>query len=405
MSSRTAGWSARGLWALTVLAMGLTLLLASLNGPSSSVRNTAFISLVVFAFSTVGAVVASRRPENSIGWLFLSGAFFWMLGELALEYGVYDLITAPGALSAGAWVAWFGTWVRVIGWFLLVVFLLLLFPTGSLPSPRWRPVLWGAVGYVGFFTLVVWLSPVSQELRLSSVRNPLGLDLEIMNLIDDVLYLTLPLLLLASGTGVIVRFRSSRGDERQQIKWFAYAVGLMVVLFTVWFSLGLAGLVSLSPLVFTIPLAGLPVAAGVAILRYRLYEIDFLINRTLVYGSLTATLALVYFGGILLLQRVFVVLTGERSTLAVVASTLAIAALFSPLRRRVQAFVDRRFYRKKYDAAKTLAAFNARLRDETELDTLSSDVVGVVRETMQPAHVSLWLRSPTQVGGGGESSG
>jgi hypothetical protein len=347
---------------------------------------------VVFAFSSVGALVASRRPENPIGWLFLSGALFWILGELALEYGVYALITAPGAFPAGAWAAWLGTWVRVIGWFLIVVFLLLLFPTGRLPSPRWRPVLWVAVGYVGFFTLVVWLSPVSQEFRLSSVRNPLGLDLEIMTFLDDVFYLTLPLLLLVSGTAVIVRFRRSRGDERQQIKWFAYAVAVMVALFTIWFSLGLAGLVSASALVFTIPLAGLPVAAGVAILRYRLYEIDFLINRTLVYGSLTATLVAAYFGGIVVLQRVFVVLTGERSTLAVVASTLLIAALFNPLRRRVQGFVDRRFYRRKYDAAKTLASFNARLRDETELDTLSSDVVGVVRETMQPEHVSMWLR-------------
>jgi hypothetical protein len=213
-----------------------------------------------------------------------------------------------------------------------------------------------------------------------------------MTFLDDVFYLTLPLLLLVSGTAVIVRFRRSRGDERQQIKWFAYAVAVMVALFTIWFSLGLAGLVSASALVFTIPLAGLPVAAGVAILRYRLYEIDFLINRTLVYGSLTATLVAAYFGGIVVLQRVFVVLTGERSTLAVVASTLLIAALFNPLRRRVQGFVDRRFYRRKYDAAKTLASFNARLRDETELDTLSSDVVGVVRETMQPEHVSMWLR-------------
>jgi hypothetical protein len=150
--------------------------------------------------------------------------------------------------------------------------------------------------------------------------------------------------------------------------------------------------------------AGVPVAVGIAILRYRLYDIDLIINRTLVYGSLTATLVALYFGGIAVLQRLFVVLTGEKSTLAVVASTLVIAALFSPLRRRMQRFVDRRFYRRKYDAAKILASFNARLRDDTNLDALNSELVAVVKETMQPAHVSLWLRSPTQVGGGGESS-
>lgn len=392
MSTRVAARVAWTLWAWTLLAVAPTFLLASLNTPPSSVLVTAFLSVVIFAFSTVGALIASRRPENPIGWLFCCGAFIWSLGELTLEYGVYALVTAPGALPAGVWAAWFGAWARGIGGFFIVVFLLLLFPMGSLPSPRWRPVLWATVGYVALFTLVSWLSPESQDLRLSSVRNPLGLDLEIMNLLGGVLYLALPLLLLACGAAVIVRFRRSRGDERQQIKWFAYAVAVTVGLFTLGSSLGLTQIVRVAPLVFAIPLAGLPIAAGIAILRYRLYDIDILINRTLVYGPLTATLALVYVGGVVCLQYFFRALSGQESTLAVVASTLAIAALFSPLRRLVQALVDQRFYRRKYDAAKTLAAFNARLRDETDLDTLSGDLVGVVRETMQPAHVSLWLR-------------
>ena len=391
-SPRVASWLAWSLWVSTLLTGALTLLLASLNVPTSSALTTALISIVIFAFSTVGALVASRRPENSIGWLFCGGAFIWSLGEFTLEYGVYTLVTAPGALPAGAWAAWFGTWARGIGWFLIVMFLLLLFPTGRLPSPRWRLVLWAAVGYVAFFTLVIWLSPVSQDFRLSSVRNPLGFDLEIMDLLGGVLYLTLPLLLLASGAAVIVRFRRSRGEERQQIKWFAYAVAVMVILFTIGHSLGLTQVVLVAPLVFAVPLTGLPIAAGIAILKYRLYEIDLIINRTLVYGTLTAILAALYFGAVVLLQRLFVALTGEESTLAVVASTLVIAALFNPLRRRIQGFIDRRFYRKKYDAARTLQAFSVKLRDETDLDALSDDLVGVVRETMQPAHVSLWLR-------------
>jgi hypothetical protein len=396
MSARAATWLAWSMWALTVLAVALTLLSASLNEPSSSFQNTAFLSLLIFAFSTVGALVASRRPENPIGWLFCSGAFIWIVGELALEYGVYALITnPPGALPAGAWAAWFGGWARGMGWFLIVVFLLLLFPTGRLPSPRWRPVLWAAVGYIGFFTLVVWLSPVSADTRLQEfVRNPLGLEIAIMNLLVDLLYLTIPLLVVVSGTAVIVRFRSSRGDERQQLKWFAYAVAVMVVVFVIWFSLELAGLVPLSALAFTVPLLGLPIAVGIAILKYRLYEIDLLINRTLVYGSLSAMLALVYLGGVATTQAIFRALTSQehQTQLAVVISTLVIAALFNPLRRRIQSFIDRRFYRSKYDAAKTLEAFSARLRDETDLDALSDDLVGVVRETMQPTHVSLWLR-------------
>jgi hypothetical protein len=388
MSGRMVRWLAWGIWGLTVLAAALTLVLASLNEPLSSFRNTALI----LAFSTVGALVASRRRENPIGWLFCSGALVWILGELALEVGVYALITDPGAFSNGAWAAWFGTWARGIGWFLIVTFLLLLFPDGRPPSPRWRPVLWGAVGYIAFFTLVIWLSPVSGDFRLEFVRNPLGLEIEIMNLLVELLYLTIPLLVVAGGTAVIVRFRRSRGDERQQLKWFAYAVAVMIVVFVFWFSLELAGLVPLSALAFSVPLLGLPIAVGIAILKYRLYDIDVVINRTLVYGTLTAALAAVYVASIALIQGTFRLLTGGESQLAVVASTLAIAALFNPLRRRIQAFIDRRFYRRKYDAAQTLAAFSAKLREEVELDQLTSDLVAVVRETLQPQHASLWLR-------------
>ena len=195
---------------------------------------------------------------------------------------------------------------------------------------------------------------------------------------------------------MLLRLRRAAGVERQQVKWFAYAAAIFAI----------AGVLNVSTLAIDVPLwvewanlvifpvAGttIPIAIGIAILRYRLYDIDLLINRTLVYGLLTVTLVALYVGGIVVLQRLFVLLTGQRSTLAVVASTLLIAALFTPLRRRIQSFIDRRFYRRKYDARKTLEAFSAKLRDETDLDALSDDLVGVVRETMQPAHVSLWLR-------------
>ena len=378
---------------MTVLSTATALSLASLNEPSSSLQTVAFTSLVILAFSTVGAFIGSRRPENPIGWLFCSGALVWILGELALEYGVYALITAPGSLPAGDWVAWFGAWARGMGWFLLVLFLLPLFPNGRLPSPSWRPLLWGAIGFVGLFTIVSWFSSESVDLRLAFVRNPLGLGLEAVDVLGEAMYLALPLLILPSGAAAIARFRGSRGDERQQLKWFAYAVALMVVVFGSWISLALAGLVPSNALIWTVPLIGLPVAVGVAILKYRLYDIDVLINRTLVYGPLSAVLAATYFGGVALLQGAFQALTGQGSQLAIVASTLLIAALFVPLRRRVQGFIDRRFYRRKYDAARTLQTFSARLREKTELDDLDTELLAVVRETVQPAHASLWLRS------------
>ena len=202
------------------------------------------------------------------------------------------------------------------------------------------------------------------------------------------------MLLVAGGAAVISRFRGATGEERQQIKWFAYAITVMVVVFVSWFSLILAGLIAMGSLLFVVPLLGIPVATGVAILKYRLYDIDLVINLTLVYGALSVTLAAFYFGGVVLMQRAFASFTGHEKLpqLAVVASTLAIAALFNPFRRRIQSFVDHRFYRSKYDARKTLEAFTGRLRDETNLDDLTGDLAGVVRETMQPEHVSLWMR-------------
>jgi hypothetical protein len=253
----------------------------------------------------------------------------------------------------------------------------------------------GAVGFVVLSTLSSWLSPKTDDLRLTSVRNPLGLESEIMGLLYELVNSTFPLLLVASGTAVIVRFRRSRGDERQQLKWFAYAMAVMIVVFVVWFTFTLAGLVSPSSLLYEVPLIGLPVATGIAILKYRLYDIDFIVNRTLVYGSLTALLAVIYFGGIVVLQRLFVALTGQQTTLAVVAPTLLIAALFNPLRRSIQSFIDRRFYRRKYDARKALEAYSLKLRNETDLEALNDELVSVVTETMQPAHVSLWLHPAT----------
>jgi hypothetical protein len=279
------------------------------------------------------------------------------------------------------------------------VFLPLLFPDGHPPSRRWRGVAWLgglSIGLICVLTsIVLWPERGPTLLQLGGYAG----DVEAWRsaVLDWVLRLGGPMLLLAGLGAVIslvVRFRRARGDVRQQIKWFASAAALTVVWLFV-FQQSTRGLpeaiVALSGLLV---IASIPVATGIAILRYRLYDIDLIINRTLVYGSLTLMLALIYFGGVATTQAIFGALTGQegQSQLAVVVSTLVIAALFMPLRRRIQSFIDRRFYRRKYDARKTLEAFSTKLRDETDLEALSDDLVGVVRETMQPAHVSLWLR-------------
>jgi len=240
-------------------------------------------------------------------------------------------------------------------------------------------------------------SPGQIILGLPAIRNPLGIE-SLPNAYKAVQVLML-ILIAGAVASLLVRRLYARGVERQQTKWFTYtsavAASGAILQYIISEPLELMWLGWAGHALVLMGLAGMPISMGIAILRYRLYEIDIIINRTLVYGSLTATLVVIYFGLIVLLQRLFVLLTGEQSTLAVVASTLLIAALFTPLRRRIQSFIDRRFYRRKYDARKTLEAFSTKLRDETDLDAVSDDLVGVVRETMQPAHISLWLRIET----------
>jgi MFS family permease len=239
------------------------------------------------------------------------------------------------------------------------------------------------------------------------IDNPIGIEgvgsVENLLIFGVLLNGLLVIAFVGTAASVVVRFRRSRGVERLQMKWFVYVsvvfVGGSILTSVIGVATGLRWLEQFSFVLSMVALVGLPIAVGIAILRYRLYDIDVVINRTLVYGLLTLLLALMYFGGIVLLQRVFVLLTGQQSTLAVVASTLLIAALFNPLRGRIQAFIDRAFYRRKYDARKTLETFSARLRDETDLEALNSEVVGVVRETIQPAHVSVWLRPETAAKG------
>jgi hypothetical protein len=374
---------------LSVAFSSLSVILAALN--DYSVRyflDYLGSAVLVISFAVLGMLVASRRPDNPLGWIYLAVGFWLGLVAFAWPYAEYALVTDPGSsLPGGPLMSWLGAWAWIPGALLLTTFALLLFPDGRLPSPRWRPVAWfSALPLLIVVSNAIWLWPYrGRALVEQPGRFKPGA------LLDALLDLLVPFMLvcgMACVASLGVRFWRSRGIERQQIKWFLYAatVALTLIAVTTYLSEPIVDLLSL------LATLSLPVAVGIAIFKHQLYDIDVLINRTLVYGSLTVTLVLLYFGGIVVLQRLFVLLIGERSTLAVVASTLAIAALFNPLHRRVQGFVDRRFYRRKYDAVKTLAAFNVRLREETQLETLSGDVVEVVRETMQPAHVSMWLK-------------
>jgi len=281
------------------------------------------------------------------------------------------------------------------------VFPLLLFPTGRLPSRRWRWVAWLTVAFVLAGVISSAFSSGALLGILGPIQNPLGIE-GFTGVYRVFLFFVSPPLLVAAAFSLFVRLRRAVGVERQQIKWFAYAAAATVSASTLAYII--PGVIDTPPWFewagFVLNAAfvpAIPVAIGIAILRHRLYDIDLLINRTLVYGSLTATLVAVYFGGVATSQAIFRAFTGQEQQpqLAVVVSTLAIAALFNPIRRRIQAFIDRRFYRRKYDAAKTLDAFSARLRDETDLGTLSEELIGAVKETMQPEHVSLWLRPDT----------
>jgi hypothetical protein len=399
MSTRGASWLAWTLWTMAVLLVALALLFWAEIGKTSDPFSPFLPNLCIpaLSLSTVGALIASRRTGNPIGWLFCASGLLFGVQAFAGEYAFYALVVARSALPAGVVSWWLASWVWVATT-QLVLFLFLLFPDGRLPSPRWRIVAWliacGILLDVASFALVPGPLIESGTHGLAPVQNPFGFR-SAVRFLDSVRIVSNPLLavlVLAPIATLFLRFRRSTGEERQQIKWVIYAVAVLTLAITIVSIWPVLDGSIIGTVLFLAGFLAIPTSFGIAIFKYRLYDIDIIINQTLVYGSVTATLVTLYFGGVVALQRLFVLLTGEKSTLAVVASTLLIAALFNPLRRRVQALVDRRFYRRKYDAAKTLAAFSTRLREETDLDSLTVEVLGVVRETMQPEHASLWLR-------------
>jgi hypothetical protein len=398
-SARRTAWLA---WALLALALLIAIpadLLATINKSSSLADNT-LSAVFLMVFAGMGALIASRRPRNPVGWLLCLVALLSLTGELTLEYAYYGLVRHPGALPAAIWVVPIGGAARSVGWFYMLTLVPLYFPTGKLLSPRWRWVEWVVAAATVSALAGAALSPFGDftDLQLASIHNPLAIvPVAVGDFLGESASFVMFLLVPVCTYSMVLRFRRSQGIERQQLKWFVYAmaIGLMgsIGLFAVvFFSVN----VNPSTSLWTLVTVGMPIAAGIAILRYRLYDIDIIIKRTLVYGSLTAILAALYFALVIGAQTLTKLVTGQQvgqQPVVIVLSTLLIAALFQPLRARLQRWMDRRFYRSRYNAAKTLAAFSATLRSELDPDELRGRLLGVVEETMRPTHVSLWLRT------------
>jgi hypothetical protein len=384
-------WSLWVLWLVSVL-----LVLWLVSGQTDAADSRTAVAMA--GYVTVGSLVASREPGNAVGWLLLATGLTFSLQMVGEAYAAR---ADPGYVA----VAWVTGWLFNVWFVLVVVFLPLLFPDGHVLSPRWRPAWWLAVAALVSSVAVTGLLPGRLGVN-APVTNPLGVSgaaaREVVDTAERITWVLVLVAMVTAAASLVLRFRRSAGPARLQLKWFAFAGGLCVG------GLFLSALSSLLPggassrlndlgwaVFITTALLGIPMAIGIAILRHRLYDIDVVINRTLVYGTLTATLVITYVGSVLVLRLVLSPVTGE-SPLAIAASTLAVAALFRPARTRIQKLVDRRFYRRKYDAAHTLDTFAAQLRHELDLDAVANDLRTAVNDTVQPTRVSLWLREATR---------
>ncbi len=403
VSRRSAARLAWCVWALAVLFVAFGLYFRAVDGAASIANNPGandigpLLLAAEIAIFTVGALVAARRPGNPIGWILLAAGLSIALGDFADGYAVHGLLARPGSLPGAAGMAWVSEWTRgptILGGFALVF---LLFPEGRALSPRWRPIVWLTVAVTPLLGLMLFQPGPFND--YPSVTNPFGLGGTAGRVVvgaGNAAFFVLLAVLAASGLSLFLRFRRATGDERQQLKWFASGGAVLISAFLIapfiWFTPAFNN-TPLWPILFVLALAAIPLSAGVAILKYRLYDIDLIIRRTLVYSVLSGLLVFVYFGSVVLLQTVLRPLIGpQQSPLIVVLSTLGIAALFNPLRHRIQELIDRAFYRRKYDAAQVLAAFRAGARDEVELGRLVERLLQATDQAVRPQHVSVWIK-------------
>jgi hypothetical protein len=344
--------------------------------------------LAIMAFPAAGALIVSRQPGNAIGWLLIIGGLGGALNVFLSSY-----VSTFAVLPGRQWSAWIAQWIWA-GFLAPTLLVLQLFPDGSVLTRRWRLLVWFSLGAFALVALGTALSP-GPFADYPHIRNPLGVEALRGTPMEDggIAWTLVIAAIVLSATSLIARYRRSSGERRQQLKWVAYAA---VVLATGWILAAFTfqfGLSAVGNILIGLGLLALPISMGIAILKYRLYDVDLVINRTLVYGLLTALLVTTYIVATVGLGAAVRSLTGqENNPLVVAASTLGVAALFGPARRRIQGFIDRRFYRRKYDAVRTLESFSARLREDVDLDSLSTELLAVVRETMRPTHASLWLR-------------
>jgi hypothetical protein len=389
---RWPAWLAWALAGLTVLGLVASFWLGELvfsTGwePRPATATLGAVILVMVSTAAVGALVASRRPRHPVGWLLLGVGLALAVTLLVQAYVDYGLLARPGALPGARYLAGFAYSTALI-WVSCAGFVLLLTPTGSLPSPRWRwwARLAAAAPVVMVLGSVVQPDPLAPDYHGNPLAVPALARVLVVPAVAGVV--VVPVSLLVGAGSLVVRFRRARGVERQQLRWLALAAALAAGLLLV----ALAGFLLANDNVafasLSLGVALLPLATGAAILRYRLYDLDRIISRTLAYALLTVLLGGGYAAVVLGLGQ----LLGRDSSLVVAGATLAVAAAFQPARRRVQELVDRRFNRSRYDAARTITAFAARLRQQVDLDTLTAELLAVVDQTMQPASASLWLR-------------
>jgi hypothetical protein len=388
-------WAACGI-ALVLTALSLPLLYLNATQPGGKVFGHWLEgTILAIGFSVVGAIIVPRCPSgNPIGWLFCATGLLWALVHFCAEYALYGLLTAPGSLWGGEAAAWLFTWFWVpeLG---ITAVSGLFYPDGRLPGSRWRWLLWLYLLLTAVGATLSALDPGLISVDFP-VRNPLGVG-GMPNA-----YSTLEALMLTaifvSAISLLLRLRRARGVERQQIKWYAYAVTVAttggILTYPVAGTIGAEWLRWAGYTLLVLGVVAIPVAMGLAITRYRLYDIDIIIHRTLLYGALTASLVALYFGCVAVFQWTLGPVVSANNEAGIVISTLAIASLIQPLHRRIKGLIDRRFYRRRYDAAGALSRFTDQLRNEVDLDHIGDDLEVVVRETMQPVHVSLWLRQP-----------
>jgi hypothetical protein len=408
--ARPRWWPGVLAWALWALAMFGLPVVAWLDHLSRQAGRPDLVQLggsslhlvvALVSAATVGAVLASRRPRHPVGWLLLVLGLALSTSGVAAAYTAYGLVARPGALPAAGAVARFYP-ALILAALLALSFVLLLTPTGSLPSPRWR--WWARATVAAPVALLVAVAVARGSLDpRSQAENPLdfrGVGGALLVVSQLALGVTLLALMVAAGS-LVVRFRRARGIEHQQLRWVAWAAMLVALAAVAALASAALGLPELLSWAAGACVALLPLAAGAAILRYRLYDLDRIVSRTLAYSLLTVLLGGGYAGVVLGLGQ----LLGRDSPLVVAGATLTVAAAFQPARRRIQAVVDRRFDRRRYDAARTIAGFSARLRQQVDLDTLTAELLGVVEQTMQPASVSLWLRPSVSASPGQRGTG